>query len=163
MTSTTSLPRTVLLSALSPDLISVNASISSAKKLLEEMARILTLALDDEVREKDIYHQLLEREKLGNTGVGNGVALPHSRCEFATTAVVAIITLETPVDYDSSDKQDVDLAFGLLVPKDASQEHLNLLANIARLMSDKNKRQKIIDSGSPQEIISLISSWSIDG
>jgi len=162
MTSTTPLQHKVLHSTLDSDLISINKSISSAKKLLEEMARLLTSALDDEVREKDIYHQLLEREKLGNTGVGNGVALPHSRCEYATTAVVAIITLEQPIDYDSIDKQGVDLAFGLLVPKEACQEHLNLLADIAGLMSDANKKRKLCGSKSPQEIISLIGSWSIN-
>jgi len=151
MTSTTPLQHNVLHSTLDSDLISINKSISSAKKLLEEMARLLTSALDDEVREKDIYHQLLEREKLGNTGVGNGVALPHSRCEYATTAVVAIITLEQPIDYDSIDKQGVDLAFGLL------------LADIAGLMSDANKKRKLCGSKSPQEIISLIGSWSING
>ena len=161
MTSTTTLPSNVLIKALNVDLISVNTMVSSAKKLLEEMARLLTKALDDEVREKDIYHQLLEREKLGNTGIGNGVALPHSRCEFATTAVVAIISLEQAVDYDSIDKQAVDLAFGLLVPKDASQEHLNLLANIAHLMSDPNKKNQLSQAESPQNIANLISSWSL--
>jgi len=161
MTSTTTSPSNVLVEALNVDLISVNAMVSSAKKLLEEMAHLLTRALDDEVREKDIYHQLLEREKLGNTGIGNGVALPHSRCEFANTAVVAIISLEQAVDYDSIDKQAVDLAFGLLVPKDASQEHLNLLANIARLMSDPNKKSELSKAESAQSIADLISSWSL--
>jgi len=124
------------------------------------MARLLTVALGEEVREKDIYHQLLEREKLGNTGIGNGVALPHSRCQYANTAIIAIISLEEPVDYDSIDKQGVDLAFGLLVPKEATQEHLNLLADIARLMSDLEKKNQLSKAKSSQEVIELISSWS---
>ncbi len=160
MTSSTSLQQNVLFRTLNADLISVNADISSAKKLLEEMARLLTISLDKDVREKDIYHQLLEREKLGNTGIGNGVALPHSRCEQANTAVVAIISLRNPVDYDSMDKQAVNLAFGLLVPKDASQEHLNLLADIARLMSDPTKKTKLSNAQSSQEVIGLIGTWS---
>jgi len=69
---------------LNADLISVQAKISSRKKLLQEMARLLSLPLE-ETREKEIYHLLLEREKIGNTGIGNGVALPHSRC--ANTSV----------------------------------------------------------------------------
>ena len=124
------------------------------------MARLLTTALDDEVRERDIYHQLLEREKLGNTGIGNGVALPHSRCAQANKAVVAIISLNNSVDYDSSDKQEVDVAFGLLVPLEASQEHLNLLADIARLMSDPNKKTKLTNAKSAQDAIELIGSWA---
>ena len=160
MTSTNLLQQNVLFRTLNADLISVNAEISSAKKLLEEMARLLTTALDGDIREKDIYHQLLEREKLGNTGIGNGVALPHSRCQQAKTAVVAVITLRDGVDYDSVDKQIVDLAFGLLVPKDASQEHLNLLADISRLMSDPAKKNKLSKAQSSQEVIGLIGTWS---
>ncbi len=160
MTSNTPLQHSVLLDTLNADLISVNAEISSAKKLLEEMARLLTRPLDDEVREKDIYHQLLEREKLGNTGIGNGIALPHSRSEFTNTAIIAIISLKQAVDYDSADKQGVDLAFGLLVPNDATQEHLNLLADIARLMSDPSKKNKLSNARSAQEVTELIKAWS---
>ncbi|MFT6098196.1 MAG: PTS system nitrogen regulatory IIA component [Arenicella sp.] len=160
MTSSHSLPQSVLSKTLDAKLISVNAEISSAKKLLEEMARLLTTALEDEVREKDIYHLLLEREKLGNTGIGNGVAVPHSRSDQANTAIVAIISLQQPVDFDSIDKQEVDLAFGLLVPKEASQEHLNLLADIARLVSDPDKKHQLSVAKTPSEVMELIVSWS---
>ena len=160
MTNSERLPTNVLVDTLNVDLIHVKKELTSAKKLLEEMAHILTSALDHETKEKDIYHQLLEREKLGNTGIGNGVAIPHSRSAHANTAVLAIITLETPVDYDSVDRQAVDLAFGLLVPKDAAQEHLNLLADIARLMSDPSKKDKIVNAGSAEKVVSLITDWS---
>ncbi len=160
MTTTTTVQQSVLFKALDADLILVNIDISSTKKLLEQMARLLTTALDDEAREKDIYHQLLEREKLGNTGIGNGVALPHSRCEQTNKAVVAIISLNNAVDYDSIDKQHVDLAFGLLVPKEATQEHLNLLADIAKLMSDPAKKAELSKAQSPKNVIELIDSWS---
>lgn len=160
MTSTDSLPKSVLLDTLDADLIHVQTPVSSAKKLLEEMARILTSALDEETKEKDIYHQLLEREKLGNTGIGNGVAIPHSRSPQAKTAVLAIITLETPIDYDSVDRRAVDLAFGLLVPENATQEHLNLLADIARLMSDPTKKDGLVKAKSPDQVLNLIKGWS---
>lgn len=145
-----------LVSSLNVELISVQAEISSAKKLLQEMARLLTIPLDAEIREKDIYHQLLEREKLGNTGIGNGVALPHSRCPDAPTAIVAIISLKNAVDYDSVDRQAVDLAFGLLVPENASQEHLNLLADIAKLMATPSYKDKISAAESAQQMVSVI-------
>ena len=151
MTTPVSLPQ-----YLNADLISVHTEISSRKKLLEEMARLLTIPLGEETREKDIYHYLLEREKLGNTGIGNGVALPHSRAEEAQTAVIAIITLDKPIDYDSIDRQPVDVAFGLLVPQEANQEHLNLLANIAKLMSDDKNKQAISSATSAEKIIKLI-------
>lgn len=142
------------------DLISVQTEISSRKKLLEEMARILSLPLNN-AKEKDIYHCLLEREKLGNTGVGNGVALPHSRSDHTTTAIIAIITLSEAVDYHSVDRQPVDVAFGLLVPSEATSEHLGLLAAIARLMSDNDKKNQLSQANTNQQAMDLITQWSL--
>lgn len=158
-----------LFQTLDAELIVVQADIGSRKKLLEEMARLLTIPLNRNVsidedgeltKEKDIYLQLWEREKLGNTGIGNGVALPHSRCPQASKAIVAIITLKDAVDYDSLDRQPVNVAFGLLVPTEATQEHLNLLADIARMMSDDQHKAEVADAASAQEIIRLIGDWS---
>ena len=145
---------------LSSDLISIQPEISSRKKLLEHMAHLLTIPLDQKTKEKDIYHCLLEREKLGNTGIGNGVALPHSRSNHAKTAVIAIITLKDAIDYDSIDRQPVNIAFGLLVPEEATQEHLNLLADIARIMSVEKNKKALSKAASPDEIINLIKQFS---
>lgn len=146
---------------LNADLIAVQSEITSRKKLLEEMARLLTLPLAD-VKEKDIYHCLLEREKLGNTGIGNGVALPHSRCDQTEHPVIAIITLNEAIDYHSVDRQPVDVAFGLLVPQDANAQHLGLLAAIARLMSDNDKKAELSLAKTSQQAIDLIASWSLE-
>lgn len=146
---------------LNTDLISIQPEINSRKKLLEHMAQLLTLPLDKETKEKDIYHCLLEREKLGNTGIGNGVALPHSRSNHAQTAIIAIITLKDSINYDSIDRQPVDIAFGLLVPEEATQEHLNLLANIARIMSVDENKNALSNATTSQEMIQLIKQFSI--
>jgi len=151
MTTPASLPQ-----YLNAGLISVQSELSSRKKLLEEMARLLTIPLSIEANEKDIYHCLLEREKLGNTGIGNGVALPHSRASQTDTAIIAIITLKEPVDYDSIDRQPVDVAFGLLVPENANQEHLNLLADIARLVSNNKNKDALSKATSAAQVIELI-------
>lgn len=153
---------------LNTELISVHAEVTSRKRLLEEMARLLSVPLiqkaieddSDNVKEKDIYHQLWEREKLGNTGIGNGVALPHSRSLQAHKAIIAIITLKEPIDYDSLDRQPVDVAFGLLVPMEATQEHLNLLADIARMMSNNANKMAIAEAKSAGQIVNLIEKWS---
>lgn len=150
----------VLHQHLNADLIVVQSDISSHKKLLQEMARLLSLPLEDS-KEKDVYHHLLEREKLGNTGIGNGVALPHSRYKQTNKAVIAIITLQDPVDYDSLDRQPVDVAFGLLVPTEASQEHLNLLAEIARMMSNKDNKAALSSAKTSNQVVELIAQWSI--
>jgi len=147
--------------------ISVRSGLSSRKKLLQEMARLLSLPLiksspdnSGSNIEKDVYHALLEREKLGNTGIGNGVAMPHSRFEQTNEAVIAIITLETAIDYDSLDHQAVDVAFGLIVPQDANQQHLNILAEIARSMSNIDNKQKLHSAKTAQEVIKLMQSWA---
>jgi len=142
------------------DLISVQAGITSRKKLLEEMAHLLSQPLDN-AKNKDIYHCLLEREKLGNTGIGNGVALPHSRSDQAHTAVIGIITLDEAIDYHSVDRQPVDVAFGLLVPSEATSEHLSLLAAIARLMSDNSKKDQLSSAQTSQQALDLLTTWSL--
>jgi PTS system nitrogen regulatory IIA component len=159
MSTTKSESKSVLPRVLNAELISLHSDISSSKKLLEEMARLLTIPLNDGCKQKDIYHQLLEREKIGNTGIGNGVALPHSRCPNAQTAIVAMISMKNPIDYDSLDGQNVELAFGLLVPEEANQEHLNLLADIARLVSDSDKKRKLTEANDPKSVMNLITHW----
>lgn len=147
-------------------LILVQREISSPKKLLQEMASLLSQPLDpnmldsEEDIEKNIYHCLLEREKIGNTGIGNGVALPHSRCIDTDRAIIALITLSTAIDYDSSDRQPVDVAFGLIVPQQASQEHLNLLAQIARIMSEDDNKKRLTQATTPEQVIEMITEWS---
>ena len=149
-----------LISSLSLDRVSVQSELTSSKRILENIAELLTKGLDGEVRDKDIYHLLLEREKLGNTGVGDGVAIPHSRCEFADQAVVALIILNDPVDYDSLDRKPVDVVFGLLVPQNATQDHLNLLAEIARLMSNPRHKAALASSKTSDEAMNLIRIWT---
>jgi len=151
-------------------LIAVHSDISSSKKLLQKIAKLLALPLtnncpyeDQESCEKDIYRCLLEREKLGNTGIGNGIAIPHSRYDFTDQAIVAIVTLETPIDFDSHDRQAVDVAFGLLVPKEANQEHLSILADIARLMSQPSNRESLLSATSAQQALNLIKNLSFTG
>lgn len=141
-------------------LILVNSDVSSRKKLLQEMARLLSIPLlessDQECREKDVYHALLEREKLGNTGIGNGVALPHSRFQHAKKAIIAIIILNRAIDYDSLDGQEVDIAFGLIVPQEATQEHLQILADIAGMMSQQDNKNHLISAKSAEQVVAII-------
>ena len=153
-------------------IISVHSQLSSPKKLLQEMARLLALPLQEQAAakpdnpefpeniEKAVYHALLEREKLGNTGIGNGVALPHSRFAHTDSAIIAIITLAEPIDYDSMDKAPVDVAFGLIVPQQATQEHLTLLADIARMMSVEANRQQLLASQTAEQLLASITQWS---
>lgn len=108
---------------------------ASKKRCFEIVASHIALqnpVLDEEL----VYTKLLAREKLGSTGLGNGVAVPHCRVEGCHSPMGYLITLANSVDYDAPDGVAVDLLFVLLAPLQATQEHLDLLADVARCFSD---------------------------
>lgn len=135
--------------------VEVNIELGSKKKLLENIARLLCVNIDSE-HQKGAYHALIERERLGSTGIGQGIALPHGRLANIDQPIVAIMTLSKPVDYDALDKQAVNIAFGLLVPVEATQEHLNILAQISGLLSNADIKSGLLASQTPDNIIQLI-------
>lgn len=120
---------------LTADRISCQSGAASKKRVLEELGGLL--AASAEGLEKDrVFDKLLERERLGSTGLGQGIALPHARIKGVEDARGAFVQLQSAVDFDAIDDQPVDLVFGLLVPEEATQEHLDLLAKLATLFSD---------------------------
>ena len=118
------------------DRISCQNPASSKKRVLEEISRLLVTAIPS-VTPDQLFDRLLERERLGSTGLGQGIALPHARMAGVEEAFGALLQLESAVDFDAVDDQPVDMAFGLVVPQDATQEHLQLLAKLAALFSDE--------------------------
>lgn len=116
--------------------ISCQNPAGSKKRVLEEISRLLVTAVPT-VSPDQLFDRLLERERLGSTGLGRGIALPHARIEGITDACGALIQLQSGVDFDAVDNQPVDLAFGLVVPQEATQEHLELLARLATLFSNE--------------------------
>ncbi|MFT4926423.1 MAG: PTS system nitrogen regulatory IIA component [Phenylobacterium sp.] len=109
-----------------------------------------------EVPAQDILDSLLSREKLGSTGIGNGIALPHGRLKGVTKSVAIFIVTENPLDYDAIDNQDVDVFCALLIPEENSQEHLSTLSEIAQMLTDKPLVKKIRHSSTNEELFSLI-------
>ena len=116
--------------------VAINSDISSKKRALEEISRLLT-GHAEFVSEKDVLTSLINREKLGSTGLGQGVAIPHGRLKGLQSVVAAFVKLNQPIDYDAADEAPVDLIFGLLVPQDATSEHLQILAKIAEMFQDE--------------------------
>lgn len=135
--------------------ISLDNPATSKKRVLEEAARLLART-DDAPDTEQIYERLMERERLGSTGFGNGVALPHARMPGVRAASGAFIRLAEPVDFDALDDQPVDLIFGLLVPEEATTEHLNLLQDLARLFSDKQVCEQLRQTQDPTETLGLL-------
>ena len=120
---------------LTADRISCQSGAASKKRVLEELGGLLAASAEGLLKDR-VFDKLLERERLGSTGLGQGIALPHARIKGVEDARGAFVQLQSAVDFDAIDDQPVDLVFGLLVPEEATQKHLDLLAKLATLFSD---------------------------
>ncbi|ADC63755.1 PTS sugar transporter subunit IIA [Allochromatium vinosum] len=148
---------------LGPDLINearigCGLEIASKKRLLETLAELLA-SDHPRLQTETVFEHLLERERLGSTGLGHGIALPHARMKDVGEVVGAFVQTVQGVDYDAADGEPVDLAFALLVPEAANEEHLRLLAHLASLFSDPNRRVRLRESGSRAEILRVLSAF----
>jgi PTS system nitrogen regulatory IIA component len=130
--------------------------ITSKKRLLEILAQLLASAhprLDAEV----VFERLLERERLGSTALGHGIALPHARTKDVTEVIGALVQLQRGIDYDGADSDEpVDLAFALLAPEAANDEHLRLLAQLAGRFSDPSIRERLRQADSPSGLLQAL-------
>ena len=144
---------------LSPERTVYGAPGVSKKRLFETVAKIIS---DDqpELDYDDIFNHLIAREKLGSTGLGGGIAIPHCRAGRCPKPLGTLLTLADPIDFDAPDDHPVDLLFVLLVPEEAHQEHLDILAQVARLFSQKDFCQRLRDAGDDQSLFRLATSQS---
>lgn len=109
----------------------------------------------------DIFQLLLDREKLGSTSMGHGVALPHARTALTACATGVFIKLDKGIDFDSPDNQPTDLIFALLVPEHYTDEHLKILAYLASLFSDESFCKSIRNSSSTTETYNHLINWRL--
>lgn len=128
---------------------------TSKKRALERVGELLATAAPS-LSSGEVFEQLLERERLGSTGLGHGVALPHARIKGIDQACGVLVCLESGVDYDAIDGQPVDLLFGLLVPHDATQEHLQLLAKLASIFSKEEFRDQLREAEDSEAATALV-------
>lgn len=135
--------------------IASGVEISSKKRLLEVLAGLLASA-QPSLNTDELLVRLLERERLGSTGLGHGVALPHARVKDLRESIGAFVRLRHPVDFEAIDEQPVDLAFAMLVPEAASEIHLQLLAQLAGLFGEESFRDLLRQSEAPQAIFDLL-------
>lgn len=103
-----------------------------------------------------VYRGLLDREKLGSTALGDGVAIPHCRIDECNAPLGCLITLSNPIDFSSSDGQGVDIVLVLLVPSQAAKEHLDLLASAATLLSNEQTRLAIREAVEPVDLTEIV-------
>ncbi|GJL81540.1 MAG: PTS IIA-like nitrogen-regulatory protein PtsN [marine bacterium B5-7] len=138
-----------------PERVAVNVQVSSKKRLLEEVADLLSSYSPD--LDRDTVFQILnERERLGSTGIGEGFAIPHGRINGIEEPIICAILLNHSLDFDSIDNQPVRCVVGLLVPADANQTHLQILARLAGAFSKPEVRKKIMECQSKDDYFDLI-------
>lgn len=141
-------------SLLKPEAVRVLSSASSKKRLLQELGE--TAGSVYGVDSVLAIRALQERESLGPTGVGNGVALPHARVEGLEKVVGVFVLLERPIEFDSVDKLPVDLAFALFAPSDAGVEHLKALAKVSRALRDPGRCAKLRSNKNASTLYTII-------
>jgi PTS system nitrogen regulatory IIA component len=126
---------------LRPEAVKVFSAASSKKRLFQEIGEVANVAY--ELNAQDTVDALLERETLGPTGVGHGVALPHARLPVLSNVIGIFVMLEKPIDFGAIDRQPVDIAFALFAPEQAGVEHLKALALVSRTLREPALRSKL--------------------
>jgi len=150
---------------ITPERVQCLGSISSKKRALEFISELLGAGAIG-VDPTDIFHQLIERERLGSTGLGHGVALPHGRLQSDMQkgtfdiSLGCFIKLEQGVDFDSPDRKPADLLFGLLVPEHCTDEHLQILAALAKMFSDTEFCDTLRLCQNSEDLYAQLSCWT---
>lgn len=127
----------------------------SKKRVLEQIANLVARELPD-LDGQDIFESLVAREKLGSTGFGNGIAIPHCRLPGCPAPISALLRLESAVDFDAIDGAPVDLLFVLLVPEAATDEHLELLRQIASMLDRSEVRDQLRHAPSSERLYQVV-------
>ena len=146
-----------LSSILSVAQVLVNVDATSKKRAFEE-AGLLFENLHGLSRSL-VTDSLFSRERLGSTGLGHGVAIPHGRIKGLKSPMAAVVHLAQPIGFDAPDEQPVSLLIFLLVPEAATQKHLEILSEIAEMLSDAGLREKMVASTDAADLHGLIANW----
>ncbi len=138
--------------------ISCNTDAASKKRVLEQLSALLA-GNQSELTQTQIFDSLLSRERLGSTGLGHGVAIPHGRVKNTDRTLVALLKLDHGIDYDAIDNQPVDLLFALLVPEQSTDEHLQLLSQLAEMFSDPELINQLRAANDSCGLLTTIREW----
>ena len=139
---------------ISSDCVLVNLRAGTKKQVLQELARKAAAITGQP--EDAIFDVLMERERLGTTGIGHGIAIPHGKLPGLDRVYGVFAKLERPVDFDAIDDQPVDLIFLLLAPANSGADHLKALAKVSRMLRDHRLCEKVRGSSSCEAIYSLM-------
>ena len=138
--------------------ISRDINVLSKKRALEELSNLITKD-QPQLDASGIFDSLISRERLGSTGVGYGIAIPHGRIKNCNKITGAFIQLNQGIDFDAIDNQAVDMLFALAVPEESTDEHLQVLALLASMFNDESIREKLRNSNNNEETYKLLTEW----
>jgi len=139
----------------------VDLDVSSKKRVFEQVG--LLFENNHQIARSQVFDSLFAREKLGSTGLGQGVAIPHGRIKGLKDALGALVRLKQPIPFDSPDGQPVGLIFVLLVPDRATDVHLQILSELAQMFSDRAFREKLVAAPDAPRLHDLITHWQPHG
>jgi len=143
---------------LPPSNVILDLDVSSKKRVFEQAG--LLFENNHQIARAQVFDSLFAREKLGSTGLGQGIAIPHGRIKGLKEAVGALVRLHHPIAFDAPDGQPVNLVFVLLVPEKATDLHLQILSELAQMFSDRALREKLLQEPNAADIHKLISDWA---
>jgi len=144
-----------ILDILSPTQVFSNVECNSKKAAMELLAKNIASS-NNGIDQIDVIDCLIARERLGSTGLGNGIAIPHGRLKYCEKSVAAFIQLKNGIDYGAIDSIPVDLIFALIVPEESTDEHLQILAILAEMLSETETINKLRNSKTEKEIFSIL-------
>ena len=136
----------------------LDLDVGSKKRLFEQIG--LLFENSRQIPRARVFDSLFDREKLGSTGLGYGVAIPHGRLKNLKDTLCAFVRTQLPVPFESPDGQPVRLVLAMLVPEHATEQHLELLSDLAQMFSDQGLREKLLAAGSVEAAHRLLTEWS---
>jgi len=142
---------------LSPDHVLVDLEASSKKRVFERAG--LLFETHQGLARSKVFDSLLARERLGSTGLGEGLAIPHGRIKGLQHAVAAVFRLREPVPFEAPDGKPISLLVFLLVPEQATQQHLEILSEAAEMLSDLNLRDALLSAPTREDLLEAVCSW----
>jgi nitrogen PTS system EIIA component len=136
----------------------INLEITSKKRLFEQAG--LLFENNHGIERGKVFDSLFARERLGSTGLGEGVAIPHGRIKGLKETLAALVKLRTPIPFDAPDNAPVRLLVFLLVPENATEEHLELLSELAELLSDASIRESLMNCDDAAQLLRILATWT---
>ena len=149
-----------ILEFISPERVIVRQKAGSKKRALELVSGLIAGAQPSLV-ETEVFDCLIARERLGSTGIGHGIAIPHGRLKSVAQPIGALAVLEKGVDFDAPDGAPVDVVCGLVVPAESTEAHLQILASLASLFSEERIRERLRRAASAEELYALLADTEV--